>query len=61
MLKCEGYMAFRGTMRVSPTNPKFQMQEIRGDWLFKPEFNCWYANGSSYPAEICEVVEDETD
>jgi len=60
MLKCEGYQMFRGVMRVSPPNPKFPMQEIHGDWLFKPEYSCWYCNGHSYAAEICEVVEDDT-
>ena len=60
MLKSEGYRMFRGVMRITPKNPKFPPQEIRGDWLYKPEHRCWYANGSSYPEEICEVLEDLT-
>ena len=61
MLQCEGYRIFRGVMRVTPTNPKFPAQDIRGVWLYKPEYNCWYANGSSYDADICEIVEDYTE
>lgn len=61
MLKCEGYKMFRGTMRVTPTNPKFPQVDITGDWLYKPEYDCWYCNGSSYMAFICEVVNDETE
>ena len=61
MIEVEGFKAFRGVMRITPINPKFSMTSIFGDWLFKPEFNCWYCNGSSYAAEICEVVEDDTE
>ena len=60
MIKSEGYLAFRGTMRITYRNPQFPAEEIHGDWLYKPEYDCWYANGRSYPAEICDVVEDET-
>lgn len=60
MIKVEGYEAFRGVMRITPKNPKFPPIEIDADWLYKPEFNCWYGNGSSFDACICEVVEDRT-
>ena len=66
MLKCEGIQMFRGTMRVTPKNPKFPMQEIYGDWLCKSFEDgdtverYWYCNGHSYAEEICEIVEDET-
>lgn len=59
MLKCEGYRMFRGVMRVSPPNPKFPTQDIRGDWLYKPN-GYWYCNGHSYDASICKVMEDDT-
>lgn len=56
MICVEGYKAFRGTMKISPKNmePKF----VLGDWLYKPEYDCWYGNGSSYPASICEIYID---
>ena len=60
MLQCEGYKMFRGIGRIKSVNPKFPVLEIEGDWLYKPEWDCWYVNGSSYPAEIVEVVEDRT-
>lgn len=60
MLQSEGYKMFRGTMRIVPKSDKFQPFEVTTDWLYKPEYNCWYGNGSSYAAEICEVVDDQT-
>ncbi len=60
MLKCEGYMMFRGLMKIAPPNPKFPEEKVRGVWLYKPEYECWYCNGRSYDASICEVEEDET-
>lgn len=39
MIQCEGYKAFRGTMRIKPTNPKFPVSEIKADWLYKPEYD----------------------
>ena len=58
MMSCEGYKMFRGIMRIIPKNPKFPCEDINTVWLYKPEYDCWYGNGSSYPAEICEVIED---
>ena len=59
MLICENYKMFRGAMRISPVSyPPFTKC---GTWLYKPEYNCWYCGGSSFPAEICEVWEDETE
>lgn len=60
MIRVEGYKAFRGVMRIIPKNEKFSPYEVEGDWLYKPEYDCWYGKGSSYPASICEVVEDYT-
>lgn len=60
MIQAEGYQAFRGTMRITPKSQKFQPQEIYGDWLYKPEYDCWYGCGQSFAAEICEVITDET-
>lgn len=59
MICVEGYKAFRGTMRITPINGAAPF-ELRGDWLYKPEHDCWYGCGRSFPAGICEIVEDET-
>jgi hypothetical protein len=61
MIEVEGYKAFIGTMRIVPKNPQFPVLELHGNWLYKPEFHCWYGNGHSYSADICEVVVDFTD
>ena len=57
MLKCEGYMMFRGTATIAPTNGK--PYDVTGDWLYKPEYHCWYCNGSSYPACIVTNIREE--
>ena len=57
VLSCEGFKMFRGVMRITPKNPKFTPKEIEADWLYKPEYDCWYGGGCSYPAEICERIE----
>jgi len=50
MLTCEGYRMFQGTATVTPVaRPAF---DVTGTWLYKPEYRCWYVNGSSYPADI---------
>lgn len=54
MLKSEGYMMFRGIMRITTNN-----DEIFGTWLFRPDTDCWYCRGWSYPKSICYVLEDE--
>ena len=61
MISCEGYKMFRGTMRIVPINPKFPCQELFGDWLYKPKYDCWYHLGKSYPSDICEIIEDKTE
>ena len=53
----DGYKAFKGTMIIH-TTVKGDIS-IKGDWLYKPETDCWYCKGSSYPASICEVDTDE--
>ena len=60
MICSEGYKAFRGTMRIVPKNPNTKPYELTADWLYKPEYQCWYGKGSSFPEEICEVLVDLT-
>ena len=56
LIVCEGYQMFRGTMQVSYQGTA-QAEDITGDWLYRPDTDCWYCRGRSYPAEICEIVE----
>lgn len=59
MIKVEGYKAFAGTMLITPKNG-CGPHKIVGEWLYKPDMQCWYCNGWSFPADVCEVIENET-
>ena len=59
MIKVEGYKAFRGVMKIVPKRLGWDSYEVEGEWLYKPDTDCWYNGGSSYPASICEVARDE--
>jgi hypothetical protein len=57
MIHVEGYRAFHGDMRITPKNKLYSSFYICDeDWLYKPDTDCWYGNGQSFPAEICEVI-----
>ena len=58
MIKVEGYKAFKGVLKITPKCSNVKPFELEGQFLYKPETNCWYGCCSSFPAEICEVVED---
>lgn len=59
MINVEGYKAFHGTMRITPKNPQCaSFCIVDKDWLYKPDTDCWYGNGGSFIAEICEIVEE---
>jgi hypothetical protein len=58
MIRVEGFIAFHGDMKIVPKNklyPPFYI--VDKDWLYRPDTDCWYGNGSSYKAEICEPIE----
>ncbi len=55
MLCCEGYKMFDGVAMIVPKNPRFAPYVEDGVWLYKPEYDCGYVNGSSYPAEIVDI------
>lgn len=57
MLSCEGYKMFLGTMKVITPNTSIASY-VAGIWLYKPECDCWYCNGNSYPASVCELDKD---
>ena len=61
MLQCEGYKMFKGKMRITPKRLGYKPIEKEGTWLYKPEYDCWYCGGSSFMADICEVIEDYTE
>lgn len=58
ILQCEDYKMFEGTAEIVPINPEFEPFEVTGVWLYKPEFNCWYCNGRSFPEEVVKIKED---
>lgn len=59
MIKVEGYKAFHGDMKIIPLNAAIKPFYICDkDWLYKPDTNCWYGDGRSFPAETCEVKEE---
>ena len=53
IIEVEGYKAFRGSMVIG------NRTIICGEWLYKPDCDCWYCGGKSYPAELCEILEVE--
>lgn len=55
-ISVEGFKAFRGTMRITP-KAAVQAYDLHGDWLYKPETGCWYGKGSSFPEDICTIME----
>ena len=59
MIRVEGYKAFRGTMQVTPGNPAYPPFILDGDWLYKPDTDCWYCKGRSFPAFTCEPLDAE--
>lgn len=58
IIKVEGYKAFHGDMHIIPTNKLYQPFYICDkDWLYKPDTNCWYGDGRSFPADICNIMD----
>lgn len=60
MICVEGYKAFRGVMLITPKNPAIEPITITGDWLYKPDTDCWYGSGRSFPENICQPITIET-
>ena len=60
MIRVEGYQAFHGVLRITPKAAGISVREIEADWLYKPEYRCWYGAGMSFSEEICEIVRDDT-
>ena len=57
LLTCEGYKMFEGEMVITPPNrPEYILS---GVWLYKPDCDCWYCKGSSFPSKVCTPKCDE--
>ncbi len=54
IVEVQGFKAFHGTMRIHWRN--IEPEEIFGDWLYRPDTNCWYTGAREYPAEICTII-----
>jgi hypothetical protein len=58
MIRVEGFMAFHGDMKITPKNKLYPSFYITNkDWLYRPDTDCWYGDGRSFPAEVCEPIE----
>lgn len=55
-IHCEGFRAFVGTMLITPGNPEIKPFSLSGDWLYKPDTDCWYCKGRSFPANTCQQI-----
>lgn len=55
VIEVEGYKMFSGSMIITPKAENIKPFEVVGNWLYKPEYKCWYCNGSSYMEEICKI------
>ena len=61
MINVEGFKAFSGIMKVTPMNPNVKPFIIGGDFLYKPDMDCWYCKGRSFLAATCQILEDWTE
>ena len=59
MLECEGYKMFKGSAMIVPKSKCVCPFRIEGVWLYKPDADCWYVRGSSYPANIVHEIRED--
>ena len=57
MVKVEGYKAFHGTMKIDYELHRELIENK--DWLYKPDTDCWYGAGRSFPADVCTPIEEK--
>lgn len=48
---------FDGSALITPVS--MEPVRIHGTWLYKPDYDCWYVNGRSYPANIVSDIQDD--
>lgn len=58
MINVEGYLAFKGYLKITPVNEKIKPYTMCGEWIYNPETECWYGEGESFPKEICQIGEE---
>ena len=58
MIQSNGYKAFNGIMQIVPKSENLKPFEIEADWVYNPEYNCWYGKGRSFHNEICKIVKE---
>lgn len=56
----KGFRPFFGKMKITPKSAKFPAKIFVGEWEYRPETDCWYGCGQSFPADICEILEETT-
>ena len=56
MINVEGYKAFHGSMQINWLHTTELIKDK--DWLYKPDTNCWYGVGRSFPADVCTPIEE---
>jgi len=59
MMTCEGFKMFEGSALITPKNDTMQPFRIHGTWLYKPDYDVWYVNGRSYPAEVVGDIQED--
>ena len=58
MIEVEGFKACKGGMEITPKCDTVKPFQIEGDWLYKPDTECWYGNGRSFSKDICIIVKE---
>lgn len=58
MISVEGYKAFHGDITIKPKNMERTITISDKDFLYKPDFNCWYGGGRSFGADIVVEIND---
>ena len=56
MICVDGFKAFRGKLIVTPKHPEIQPFVMEGDWIYRPDTDCWYGCGRSFVSDICTPV-----
>ena len=50
---------FKGSALITPKNDTIAPFRMEGTWLYKPEVDCWYVDGHSFPSRIVSDFQEE--
>lgn len=53
---------FKGSALITPKNDTIAPFRVEGkatDWLYKPDTDCWYVDGHSFPSGIVSDFQEE--